>query len=370
MRTINSRLHDETLAHALFVSRYSTGVARRMVKILDQADAELSSKLLMALDDLDPQSFTVRRLDSLLAGVRDINRQVYQRLYGALGDELGDFIGYEGGFQFSLFDSLLPDLVKQRYPLISLTPQQVYAAALARPFQGRLLSEWADKLESDRLQRISNAVSQGYLQGETTDQIYRRIRGTRARNYQDGILQTGRANATSVIKTAVSHMAAVARTEFAQANADVIDCKQWLATLDNKTTPTCIVRDRLRYTLDNKPIGHRVPYGAGPGRIHFCCRSVETLVVKSWRALGIDADEMPAGTRASMDGQVPAETNYRDWLQRQPYRRQVEVLGETRARLMRDGGMRPAEFFSDKGEWLSLQQLREIDERAFSDAGL
>ncbi|HEJ6928646.1 TPA: hypothetical protein SMF76_002136 [Serratia marcescens] len=115
MGKVNDRLLDETLAHALFVSRYSTGVAQRMVKILNQADAELSSKLLMALDDLDPQSFTVRRLDSLLAGVRDINRQVYQQLYGALSDELGDFIGYEGGFQFSLFDSLLPDLVKQRY---------------------------------------------------------------------------------------------------------------------------------------------------------------------------------------------------------------------------------------------------------------
>lgn len=61
MGKINDRLLDETLAHALFVSRYSTGVARRMVKILDQADAELSSKLLMALEDVDPQSFTVRR---------------------------------------------------------------------------------------------------------------------------------------------------------------------------------------------------------------------------------------------------------------------------------------------------------------------
>lgn len=370
MRTINSRLFDEATAHALFVSRYSTGVARQMVKILDQADAELSSKLLVALEDMDPQSFTVRRLDSLLAGVRDINRQAWQRLYGALTDELGDFIGHESGYQLSLFDSLLPDLVKQCYPLASLTPQQVYAAAMARPFQGRLLSEWADKLESDRLVRISNAVSQGYLQGETTEQIYRRIRGTRGRNYQDGILQTGRTNATSVIRTAVSHMAAVARTEFAQANADVIGCKQWCSTLDNKTSTTCIIRDRLRYTLENKPIGHKVPYGAGPGRIHFCCRSVETLIVKSWRALGINADEMPAGTRASMDGQVPAETSYRDWLQRQSYRRQVEVLGETRARLMRDGGMGISEFYSDRGEWLTLRQLRETDSQAFHEAGI
>ncbi|MFC0225675.1 hypothetical protein [Serratia aquatilis] len=370
MKTMNERLSDEAVAHAIFVSRYSTGTAKRMVTVLNQADAELSARLMVALEDLDPTSFSFRRLESLLGGVRSINQQIFQRLYQSLGEELGDFTGHEVGYQLSLFDTLLPELVKQRWPLMAVTPQQVYAAAMARPFQGRLLSEWAGKLETDRMQRISNAVSQGYLQGETADQIYRRVRGTKARNYQDGVLQFGRANTTSVIKTAIGHMAAVARTEFALANADIVECKQWLSTLDNHTTPACIVRDRLKYSLDNKPIEHKVPYGAGPGRIHFCCRSTETLVVKSWRDLGIDADEMPEGTRASMDGQVPANTNYRDWLLRQPYRRQVQVVGEIRARLIRDGGMHPSEFFTDKGEYLSLEQLREIDEQAFSHARL
>ncbi len=97
---------------------------------------------------------------------------------------------------------------------------------------------------------------------------------------------------------------------------------------------------------------------------------METLITKSWRELGIDIDEMDEGTRASMDGQVPAGTTYSEWLQRQSYRRQVQVLGETRARLMQDGGMRTDEFFTDKGEWITLQQLRDIDGRAFSDAGL
>ncbi|CAI1684317.1 structural protein [Serratia fonticola] len=370
MITVNQRLFDESIAHTLFVSRYATGVAGRMVKLLNEADAELSARLLMALDDTRPDSFTVRRLEALLGGVRDINKLAYQRVYGLLIDELSDFSDHEAGFQLSLFDSLLPDLVKQRWPLIGIAPQQVYAAAMARPFQGRLLREWADKLETDRMRRISNSVSQGYLQGETAEQIYRRIRGSRDRNFQNSALQICRSNAISVIKTAVNHLAAVARTEFAAANADVIDCKQWHSTLDNHTTPPCIVRDRLRYTLDNKPIGHKVPYGAGPSRIHFCCRSTETLVVKSWRDLGIDASDMPEGTRASMDGQVPADANYRDWIQRQPYQRQVQVLGETRARLMRDGGMKTYEFFTDKGEWLSLKQLREIDKQAFLDAGL
>ncbi len=71
--TVNERLRDESIAHAVWISRYSTGVAARMVKILNDSDAELTARLLIALDSLDPGSFTVKRLESLLASVREVN---------------------------------------------------------------------------------------------------------------------------------------------------------------------------------------------------------------------------------------------------------------------------------------------------------
>ncbi|MGM7745381.1 hypothetical protein [Yersinia enterocolitica] len=370
MATINERLRDEAIAHSLFQSRYGAGVARKMVKVLNESDAELSARLIVALDEVNPNSVTVKRLESLLASVREVNKQAVDAMYVSLSDELLDFAKHEAGYQLSLFDSLLPGPVLNHFPLASITQEQVYAAAMAQPFQGRLLRDWADNIEADRMTRIINTVKNGYLAGDTVEQMARKVRGTRARNYQDGAIEAGRKNVTAVVKTAVTHMAAVARDKFVDNNSNIIDAKQWLSTLDNKTSHDCIIRDRLKYTLEGKPIGHKVPYLQGPGRIHFCCRSMETLITKSWRELGIDIDEMDEGTRASMDGQVPAGTTYSEWLQRQSYRRQVQVLGETRARLMKDGGMRTDEFFTDKGEWLTLQQLRDIDGRAFSDAGL
>lgn len=207
------------------------------------------------------------------------------------------------------------------------------------------------------------------IASRSTEKIAKDVRGTATNNFQDGSIQVSRANATSITKTAINHFAATARTQFAEHNSDIVDCKQWLSTLDNKTTPTCIIRDRLKYSLENKPIGHKVPYLQGPGRIHFCCRSTETLVTKSWRELGIDAGEMDAGTRASMDGQVPANTTYSDWLSQQSLYRQVQVLGDTRARLLRSGGMKVPDFFTDKGEWITLDKLKEIDAAAFEKAG-
>lgn len=61
MQTVNERLRDESIAHAVWISRYSTGVAARIVKILNDSDAELTARLLVALDSLDPSSFTVTR---------------------------------------------------------------------------------------------------------------------------------------------------------------------------------------------------------------------------------------------------------------------------------------------------------------------
>lgn len=75
MVTINERLRDEAIAHSLFQSRYGAGVARKMVKVLNESDAELSARLMVALDEVNPNSVTVKRLESLLASVREVNKQ-------------------------------------------------------------------------------------------------------------------------------------------------------------------------------------------------------------------------------------------------------------------------------------------------------
>lgn len=203
-----------------------------MLKVLNDADAELSARLLVALDDMPRGSFSISRLESLLGSVRQINQQAVSSYYKSLADELMGFSGYESGYQMSLFDSLMPDVVKRKFPLQAITEQQVYAAAIAKPFQGRLLKEWADNLEDDRLNRIANTVRTGYLIGDANEQIVRKVRGTRANQYKDGAIEASRRNASAIVRTAVAHTAAVARDEFADKNSDYIKGKKWLSTLD------------------------------------------------------------------------------------------------------------------------------------------
>ncbi len=370
MSTSNQVLRDEYIAHAIWISRFGTGVANRVVNILNQSDAELTARLIVAMDGMDAHGFTVTRLEALLASVRVTNAAAIRAMQTGLTDELQQLAQHEAGYQLDLFQHAIPDSVLALHPLTGIHPDALYAATMARPFQGQLLSEWASNLEADRMTKIRNTVRQGFLLGDTTEQIAKKVRGHANNGYKDGVLQVSRANAASIAKTAVGHLAATARESFASANDDIMKGKQWLSTLDNRTTPECRIRDRLKYTLDNKPIGHKIPYLQGPGKLHWCCRSTETYILKSAAELGINIKEIPPSARASMDGQVPGDTDYQSWFARQSYDRQKQIVGEKRARLIRDGGMKPDEFYSDKGEWLTLEQLRERDEKAFKDAGM
>ena len=89
------------------------------------------------------------------------------------------------------------------------------------------------------------------------------------------------------------------------------------------------------------------------------CRSTSVPIVKSWRDIGIDLDEAPEGTRSSMDGQVPADVTYEQWLKDKPEEFQNDVLGVGKAKLWREGKIGFTDLLDQRGNPLSLKQLRE-----------
>ena len=132
MATANDKLKDESIAHAIWIARYSTSVANRMIKILNDSDAELTARLLVAMDSLDADSFTVSRLEALLVSVRALNREAVQSMYAGLSDELQQLAQHEAGFQLSLFQFAIPDDVLSLHPLVGISPDAVYAAAMSQ----------------------------------------------------------------------------------------------------------------------------------------------------------------------------------------------------------------------------------------------
>lgn len=367
MTSVNARLRDAEVDHAVDLEQYKTGVVRRLIGLLNRTDADLFAQITAAIDGLSAEA--LERLESLLGSVRMLNLQAYQALGRDLTDELRRFTEHETGYQLGLFQATVPPQIA--VSLQRVDPGQVYAAAYAQPFRGRLLREWSESIEADRMARIRDAIRIGVVENQTTQQIMTRLRGTRARGYADGLIEIDRRAAEAVVRTAVSHVAGFARDRFHAANGDLLKATAWASTLDARTTEPCRIRDGKQYhPVTHAPIGHKVPWLSGPGRLHWRCRSSSVPVTKSWRELGIDMDEMPAGDRASMDGAVPAEQLYGEWLRKQPAKRQDQIVGPTRGKLMREGKMPFDSLYTNRGEWLTLEQLKDRNAEAFRKAGV
>ena len=358
---INEDLLDRAIDHSVDFTRYNNGVVRRIIALLNRVDKDLFEQLTAALDRLPPESFTVDRLDALLQSVRSLNESAYTALSNELGAELKDLVAFESSYQLSLFKNVLPVQVV----VAAVNVEQVYAGAMARPFavskNGAVpLNEYLKGLELDRAVKIRNALRLGYVENQTIDQMVRRIKGTRALRYADGLMDESRRHVEGMVRTATNHVANFTRQRFYEANSDLVKKWMFVATLDSRTSITCA-------SLSGKtfPIGQ----GPQPPR-HINCRSTSSPILPSWKELGVDLEEIPPSTRSSMDGQIPEDITFTKWLRGKSAAVQDDILGATRGKLFRANKIEVDRFTNNKGAVLTLEQLRKKHAEMFENAGL
>jgi hypothetical protein len=105
--------------------------------------------------------------------------------------------------------------------------------------------------------------------------------------------------------------------------------------------------------FNNKPIGKKsLPYRELPA--HFNCRSIYVPILKSAKEIGFD---IPRSTRSSMDGQVPEDMNFKDFLEKKGTAFQDEVLGKGKAQLWRDGKITLQQLLDQTGNPIPLKDL-------------
>lgn len=360
MSTANERFADASIHHAVNLERYSNSVVAKMVAILNRADSDLFRQLTEALENAGTAA-TVERIEALLQSVRHLNAAAYQRIDRELGAELRAFTEQEIQYQHRLFETVLPaQAVITVGGVATVDAGLTYAAAMARPFQGVLLKEALDGMEANRAKLIRDAVRMGVVESEPVAKIVQRIRGTRALGYADGLMEAPRHHVEAFVRTAVNHTQNFAKQAFYEANSDIVKEWEFVATLDSRTSILCGALS-----------GKRFPIGKGPQPPrHWGCRSVAAPVTRSWRELGINADEITPGVRASMDGQVPADITFTKWLRGKSAEVQDEILGATRGKLFRANEIEVDRFTNNKGVVYDLETLRKKDSELFRRAGL
>jgi SPP1 gp7 family putative phage head morphogenesis protein len=368
MATVNEQLRDFGIGHQVDLFQYSNNVVRRIIALLNRTDSDIAKQLQLALEQLPAGQFTVERLEFLLATVKATNAQAYQAIGAEMTSVVRELAEYEAWYQAQLFEYVMPPQVVASVGVATVNVQQAYAAALARPFQGRLLREWVSTQEATRMLRLRDEVRKGFVAQETVQQIVRRVVGTKANKYADGVMQIDRRSAENVVRTAISHTAATVRDQMFEDNSSIIKALSWSATLDTRTSDICRPRDGKLYQVKepHKPIGHKFTWAGGPGKAHWNCRSSAVPVTKSWKELtGTNLPEFTPSSRASMDGTVPSDLSFSRWLGKQSASRQIQVLGPQRYELYKTGKYELEDFYNDKGRYLSISELRSRDAATF-----
>ena len=413
MANVNSQILDSTIRHQLYLERFSSSVAREMIRILIASESSAKeifdqrlSRIIELGFDKGPKTSerTAKLISELGAAIESLRvKESFGLFDERLTDQLEEFAGYESGFVVKSHNDILSDSLSGTPFSITMegvAASQVWAAATAKPFtispgsMAKTLGDYIAGMSASERRRIEDAVTTGIVNGTTTQDIVRSVWG--AVKDRDtsmgsaGVIKTRR-GAEMLVRTAIKHVSAVAHDQTYRANSDLIKSLQWQATLDSRTTPICQGRDNKIYPVDSGP---RPP-------AHANCRSAMVPVLKTYRELGINVDEPAQSTRAylaipekmnvtqyraklrkegltktqqdkiisSLSGQT-SDPDFGSFLSRQTKEFQETVLGKQRTELYRKGELSLKDLISPKGKYYTIDELRRLQPDAFDRAGI
>lgn len=352
-KSINDRLLSKTVAHHIGLQRLAAGSIQTITSRLRDNDAEIFDVIRRRANG--DGLITPGVVEGLLGTVRNINARVYRDIGTGLRGDLNDLAEYEVEHGGDMIVALLPfdwDVVK---------PKRKFVRAIIdeEPMHGGLLNEWIEGMAFGRFQRLRSAIRTGISIGENTDQIVRRIRGRRANNYRDGVLDISTRSANRVVSTFYNHVANRAKLTLFDNNKDIIQFVVWTAVLDDVTCNQCAALDGEQYSLEDAAV---IEESAGGPPLHPNCRCVLSPVIGTLDDFDIDPSEVTPAMRQLVDGSKPEKLTYQQWLKDQGKETQDDILGREKAMMFRRG-MSVKKFVDNSGRRLTLHELRRIEAR-------
>lgn len=382
--------------NAIDLNRYSNSVARRVINsyndiIIDAVDQ------LRVIDDLTAP-VKAARLRSILA-------QLKESLDGWAGDateltatELQGIAELQSEFVTEQLRKALPEgVLRSNINTVEISPQFAQSVVTTDPTQlnvvtlsddlfaavngapqtysltaaqgatitlpnGQVVSKAFRGIATSQAEQFSQVVRNGLLTGETTPSIAKRLIGSLQFGEEaktvgqiaaagGQLTQVADNQIIALVRTSINQVANAASQQVYEGNQDITKKYRYIATLDTRTSAICRALD-----------GREFEYGKGPmPPQHFNCRST-TVPVIDYKAL--DIPPPPEGKRASMDGPVPGNETYGQWLAKQPRTTQADALGPGKVayfnRLANKYGPTDAmaKLVRDDGSELTLAQLR------------
>lgn len=363
MPTAADNIADRFIQHDVNLLRVQ---AQQRLVILQELQL-LEASLIKAIQEHSAETFTKARQQALLKQVRTAIATSYGTIATEHIDQLQQMAEHEsqmaGKFVNQAINATVMSVGVPDAVIKSLTSDQTILGAPVRNI-------W--KGEASKVnQAFISQMRQGILAGETTDQLVRRVRGTAANRFQDGILQKRKSTVEMLVRTSAQSVLNDARLETFKNNDDVLNGYQLLVTLDQRTSSICQARSGFAWGFDGKPLpgtptNEDFP---GPPPYHPNCRSSLLPVLKSYGDIlddpHLDAKaekelrKLPRDTQSSMDGAVAGNLDYPAWFATKGNDFQKEVLGPGKYLLYKEGKLSLRDLIDVRGRPLSLAELKK-----------
>ncbi len=329
------------------LQRFENTVSKEALHILEAAFAEV----VISMIRLDPLAVTPgrlpRRMDALMKAMDSIMGPAYSDVRRVVMGSLIDVAGVQQTFAIRQLERATAGID------VSFSNPRTRAFwrefVTDRRIRGSPMGEWWTGQKQAVRKSFRRELQIGLAQGESIDDLVRRIRGRKqGRGFVGGVMRTATRHAESLVRTAVNQISNDALFETFSDNPDVTTSYRYTATLDSRTSHICIALDGRVFDYDD-PSRREPPQ-------HYRCRSTMVPIV-DFEGLGLDTPV--EGKRAAKGGAVDASTDYPQWLRGQDAGTQNDILGVGRAKLFRSGKLDLRTIVRRDGSTISLADLRK-----------
>lgn len=382
--TANEKIMDAYVRHQTYMLRYAGGLRNKLTDIINGTSDEVADLIIKYATKLEGRNALLSKRGRVLVtefskALRAVRGEVWSKVEKEMAEQLKEFAVAEAVGTAKIIEGAVPVVLSLKTP----PAQHLLSIVNARPFEGRTLKEWVQRTAAADVERILRQAKAGIVDGKHPSVIARETVGTGSRSrFISPIARKARRDLEAVLLTVTNGVQQEAKQALYEANADIIERELYTATLDASTTPQCASNDGKTYKRGEGPMpplhfrcrSTRVPYFGEPlGTRPFKSHYEKQLLREYTTGNGLDKVKsragLPRGHKTQFDkwaqqrkrqmiGRVPGKTTYNDWLKTQTPDFQNEVLGPTRAKMFREGGLSLDKFVARDGSLLTLDELK------------
>lgn len=376
MQTVNDYLMEDFTRQSVNLMRIEAGAHKKVLGMMKKLEIDLITQI----QNIDPTavnatSYKLARLQALLKQTTDTIRTAYASNRAQLTGDLTDIAANENLSTIGTLNANLGiDIASVAFPRST-------ALSLARNtvIEGAVPAEWWSRQAGALKRSFTDQMNLGLLAGETNGQLVQRIRGTATgkrlayeidgvtktySEFSGGIMDVTTRQAQALVRTSVQSVAQDARMETFKENQHILKGVMASVTFDLRTTDLCKGRSGMAWDFDGKPM-NEITFEDYPGEPpwHWNCRTQLVGVTKSWKELSTKnkskLGRSPKGLKASMDGQVPGDLTYDQWLRKKSVAEQEEALGVAKRKLWNQGKVKLRDLVDQSGNSLPIDKLKK-----------